>query len=413
MRAILGVTGGIAAYKAVELLRLMRRAGWQVTVVMTRAARRFVGQESFRALSGSEVAVELFPRHRQSPPGCGQVAHVDLVSSADIVVVAPATANCIGKLAAGIADDLLSTLLLAVPQNLVRTGRAIIAPAMNSNMWQHPAVRANVDRLAGQGYRFVGPESGELACGSEGVGRMASPEAVFAVCQAAVTDLLPSLAGVRVLITVGRTEEPLDPVRVITNRSSGRTGVELVSAFAASGAKVDLVAGRVDVPLPGLSSVTRVTTADEMLAAVSAKLSATDVLVMCAAVADYRPVRASRTKRHKADLEVHLQRTPDILKHVWVERRRTGMPRAVVGFSLDDSLARARNKLRRKRLDVIVANPLCTPGSEEICPTIISGDGRSRSLGRMSKMLFARELVRVVARLMENSGVRARGRDGR
>lgn len=412
VRVLLGVTGGIAAYKAVELLRLMRRSGWQVTVVMTKAARRFVGPESFRALSGSEVALELFPQRRVSPPDCGQVMHVDLAASADLVVVAPATANCIGKLAAGIADDLLSTLLLAVPQNLVSTGRVLIAPAMNSNMWQHPSVRANIARLAEQGYRFVGPESGELACGSEGLGRMVAPERIFTACQAAVDGSLPSLCGIRVLITAGRTEEPIDPVRVVTNRSSGRTGMELVSAFGATGASVELVAGRVDVSMPAFCPVTRVTTADEMLAAVMTRLAGTDVLVMCAAVADYRPVRMSSTKRHEAGLSLRLARTPDILKQVAVERRKTGRPRVVVGFSLDDSLARAHQKLRSKRLDVIVANPLPTPGGEEICPTLISADGRRRSLGRMSKARFARELVRVVAGLVGDGRTKLGGKDG-
>ncbi|MEO0073647.1 MAG: bifunctional phosphopantothenoylcysteine decarboxylase/phosphopantothenate--cysteine ligase CoaBC [candidate division WOR-3 bacterium] len=412
VRVVLGVTGGIAAYKAIELLRLMRRAGWQVTVVMTRSARRFVGQESFRTLSGSEVATELFPHRRQGQIDCGKVVHVDLANSADLLVVAPATANCIGKLAAGIADDLLSTLMLAVPPRLICAGRALIAPAMNSNMWQHPSVRANVACLAGYGYRFVGPESGELACGSEGAGRMASPATIFSACQAAVAGSLPRFDGTRVLVTAGRTEEQLDPVRVITNRSSGRTGIELAYAFTAGGAKVELIAGRVDMPVTGLFPVTRVTTADEMLSAVTARLPVTDVLVMCAAVADYRPVKASSTKRHGASLSLRLERTPDILKHVTVERRRTGMPKLVVGFSLDDSLARAREKLRSKLLDLIVANPLSTPGSDEICPTVIFADGQSRTLGRMNKTLFAYELAGIVAQLIRNVAVGTRGKNG-
>jgi phosphopantothenoylcysteine decarboxylase/phosphopantothenate--cysteine ligase len=187
LRVLLGVTGGIAAYKALELVRLFRKAGWDVQVVMTESARKFVGPESFRALTGNPVALELFPRTRPTGPTPRGVEHVDLATAADLVVVAPATANILGKLASGIADDLLSTLLLAVPRQTVQKGRVLFAPAMNTNMWQNPAVSDNVRKLTADGYRFIAPGEGELACGTSGPGRMAEPPGIFEQCRAALS----------------------------------------------------------------------------------------------------------------------------------------------------------------------------------------------------------------------------------
>lgn len=405
-RVLLGVTGGIAAYKALELVRLFRREGWHVTVAMTRAGRRFVGAESFRALSGNPVALELFPASREryvarpksgTPGKSGPVEHVDLATSADLVVVAPATANIIGKLAAGIADDLLSTVLLAVPPATLAAGRVIIAPAMNVNMWQHSSVQANIRRLGEQGYVFVAPEWGELACGTQGQGRMAEPTSILEICRAALgRSPTPALNGVNVVVTAGRTEEPLDPVRVITNRSSGRLGVELCRALAAAGADVTLVAGPMSVPPPSGIRVCQVNTTAEMLVAVSRLLPATRVLVMCAAVADYRPARQSRAKYHAARLALRLERTPDILGTV----ARAEHHAVVVGFSLDESLARARNKLKTKRLDLIVANPPATAGAETIQATIIPRRGSVRRLPPLPKSGFARRLVGIIADLL-------------
>jgi phosphopantothenoylcysteine decarboxylase/phosphopantothenate--cysteine ligase len=416
-RVLLGVTGGIAAYKALELARLFRKAGWEVQAVMTESARKFVGPESFRALTHNPVAIELFPKTRPSPTGqTGRtrpthrpgVEHVDLATSADLVVVAPATANIIGKLASGIADDLLSTLLLAVPSETVRDGRVLFAPAMNTNMWQNPAVGANVRQLAAAGYRFISPGEGELACGTSGPGRMAEPQAIFDRCRSALATH-PSLigrthlfSGARVVVTAGRTEEPLDAVRVITNRSSGRMGIEIAQAFIAAGAEVRLIAGELSVPLPAGVTVTRTTTTGKMLAAVVAALPRTDVLVMCAAVADYRPVRADAGKRHERTITLRLERTPDILKEV--SRRRHHA--VVVGFSLDDSPARAQAKLEEKNLDMVVANPFTTPGSGSIKARLVFRtpksrvqSPKSRTLKPMSKAEFARLLVSEVAGL--------------
>ena len=412
LRVVLGVTGGIAAYKALELARLFRKAGWDVQAVMTESARKFVGPESFRALTHNPVALELFPKTRpdarltgptgrKCPTARPGVEHVDLATSADLVVVAPATANIIGKLASGIADDLLSTLLLAVPKETVRDGRVLFAPAMNTNMWQNAAVMANVRQLAAVGYRFIPPGEGELACGTSGPGRMAEPQAIFDRCRSAVAShpsligRTPLFSGTRVVVTAGRTEEPLDAVRVITNRSSGRMGIEIARAFIAAGADVRLIAGELSVPLPAGVTVTRATTTGKMLAAVLAALPRTDVLVMCAAVSDYRPTRAATGKRHESTITLRLERTPDILKEVGRRRHHA----VVVGFSLDDSPARARAKLEEKGLDLIVANPFTTPGSGSIRARLMARGSKPRSLKPMSKPEFARLLVSEVAGL--------------
>jgi phosphopantothenoylcysteine decarboxylase/phosphopantothenate--cysteine ligase len=411
LRVLLGVTGGIAAYKALELVRLFRKAGWDVQTVMTESARKFVGPESFRALTGRPVALELFPKTRPEDARrrAANVEHVDLATSADLVVVAPATANIIGKLASGIADDLLSTLLLAVPKATVQDGRVLFAPAMNTNMWQNPAVMTNVRQLAAAGYRFISPGEGELACGTSGPGRMAEPPIILEHCRAALAARpspignAPPFAGTRVVVTAGRTEEPLDPVRVITNRSSGRMGIEIARAFVDAGAEVRLVAGELSVPLPPGVTVTQATTTEKMLRAVLSALPRTDVLVMCAAVADYRPARAATGKHHEPTLTVRLERTPDILREVSRRHHRA----VVVGFSLDDSATRARAKLDQKQLDLIVANPFVTAGSGTIkarlvfrSPKTKVQSPKSRSLKPMSKPDFARLLVAEVAGLL-------------
>jgi phosphopantothenoylcysteine decarboxylase/phosphopantothenate--cysteine ligase len=405
LRVLLGVTGGIAAYKALELVRLFRKAGWDVQTVMTESARKFVGPESFRALTGHPVALELFPKTRPEDGKCrsANVEHVDLATSADLVVVAPATANIVGKLASGIADDLLSTLLLAIPKETVLAGRVLFAPAMNTNMWQNPAVMTNVRQLAAAGYRFIAPGEGELACGTSGPGRMAEPPVIFEHCRAAIAARpspignAPLFAGTRVVVTAGRTEEPLDPVRVITNRSSGRMGIEIARAFVDAGAEVRLVAGELSVPLPPGVTVTQATTTEKMLRAVLAALPRTDVLVMCAAVADYRPARAATGKHHERIITVRLERTPDILKEVGRRRHHA----VVVGFSLDDSPARAQTKLEQKQLDLIVANPFVTAGSGTIKAQLVPRAGKPRSLKPMSKPDFARLLVTEVAGLLQ------------
>lgn len=391
IEVLLGVTGSIAAYKALELVRLLRQAHWGVTVVMTRSATRLVGVESFRTLSGRPVALELFPQER---PFAVSVEHIDLATGADLIIVAPATANIIGKLAAGIADDLLSTILLAVPREKVRTGRVCFAPAMNTNMWENPIVQENVKKLVTLGYRFISPGTGKLACGDIGTGRMASPEEVFAFLRARIEGL-PDLKGVSVLITTGRTEEPIDPVRVITNRSSGLLGLAIAQAFRASGANVKLIAGAVSFPLP--EGAVCVQTTEEMAKAVLKALPEAEILIMCAAVADYQPGERQKEKRHEKELSLRLKRTTDILKEVALRKGQ----RLVVGFSLDDSLTRAKAKLLEKKLDLIVANPTSTAGAKTIKPTLIFSSGKVQHLPEQDKADFALKVVKIIADLYQ------------
>ena len=405
---LLGVTGGIAAYKTLELVRLCRRQGWEIQVVMTGHARKLVGQESFAALSGRQVATELFPKKRSKQSDSSDLSdrsdkapipHIDLATWADLVLVAPATANFLGKLASGIADDLLSTLLLAIPQATLESGRVVIAPAMNTNMWLHPSVTANVARLEKLGYVVVPPDRGELACGTSGPGRLPEIETLLETCRAALSaeEKLPDLSGIRVLLTAGRTEEPLDPVRVISNRSSGRLGAAVSRLFALARAEVTLVAGPTSVELPAGIHAERVRTTEEMLHAVLKRLPGTDVLLMCAAPADYRPARPCTSKHHEKNLRLELVRTPDILKAV----SRTGHQALVIGFSLDPSVARAKEKLKDKKLNMVVANDYTTPGADTIRPRLITTRGRTRNLPAMSKNEFGRTLVREVAAMLK------------
>jgi phosphopantothenoylcysteine decarboxylase/phosphopantothenate--cysteine ligase len=401
-RIVLGVTGGIAAYKVLELVRLLWKAGHEVQVVMTAHARKLIGPESFAALSGRPVAYDLFPRQRLESKiqnRKSKIEHVDLACWADLVLVAPATANFLGKLATGIADDLLSTILLAVPGTTLESGRVILAPAMNANMWLHPAVQENVAVLAKRGYVIASPDQGELACGTTGPGRLPEPLVLLDLCQAALAGkgALPDLTGLRVLVTAGRTEEPLDPVRIITNRSSGRMGIAICRQFVLARASVRLIAGPVSVPLPAGIAVAGVRTTEEMLGAVLKHLPEADVLVMCAAPADFRPARPSPGKRRDKKLMLELVRTPDILKAV----SRTEHHALVVGFSLDPSAARARRKLEEKNLDLVVANDYSTPEADTIKPRLIYAKGRARVLPVMSKEEFGRRLVKEAAMMLE------------
>lgn len=400
-RILLGVTGGIAAYKTLDLVRLLRKAGYEVQVVMTRHARKLVGPDSFTALTGRQAATELFPKKRpdksERSDAAATIRHVDLASWADLVLVAPATANILGKLASGIADDLLSTLLLAVPASTLASGRVILAPAMNVNMWFHPSVQHNISLLSGRGYVIASPAKGELACGTTGPGRLPEPQVLFDLCRTALAGRIPDLSGIRVTITAGRTEEPLDPVRIITNRSSGRMGIALCRQFSLAQARVFLICGSVSVPLPPDIQARRVRTTEEMLAAVLAHLPETDVLVMSAAPADYRPPRVGRNKTHSARFRLELVRTPDILKAVSREQHQA----LVVGFSLDPAQSRARRKMEKKGLDLIVANDYSTPDSDTIRPVLIRSKGHSTRLPLMKKDEFAARLVKEVAALLK------------
>jgi phosphopantothenoylcysteine decarboxylase/phosphopantothenate--cysteine ligase len=343
-RILLGVSGGIAAYKACELVRLFATRGHEVRVVATEHALEFVSALTLQTLSGAPVRHELL-----APSAESQISHIALADWAEVFVVAPATANVLAKLAQGIADDLLTTIALATVAPLV------VAPAMNVNMYRHPATQANLDLLAKRGARIVGPGKGELACGWVGEGRLEAIESIAAVTETCVTQ--PTLRGEVVLVSAGPTAEPIDPVRVITNRSSGKMGFAIAEAAARRGAEVVLVAGPSSQPTPHGVERIDVETAVEMRDAVLGALERATIVVLAAAVADYTPAKVEdkKMKREKADsLVLELVRNPDILAEV-VRRRGS---RTVVGFAAetDHVIENARGKLASKGCDLIVAN---------------------------------------------------------
>lgn len=344
----LGVCGGIGAYKAVEVARGLQKRGHDVAAIMTRSARNFVGPVTFEAITRRRVITDQFSEGMNS-----EIEHIALATDAALLLVVPATANVIGKFAHGIADDFLTSLYLAT------RAPVLMAPAMNTNMWDHEAVQTNLDMLRRRGVRFVDPGAGYLACGWIGKGRLAEPEDVVAAADAILTPE-QSLAGRTVLVTAGPTYEDLDDVRYLGNRSSGRMGYAIAQEAARRGARVILVSGPSALPAPSDVALTRVRTAVEMHQAVMASLPGPDVVVMAAAVADYMPQRRPG-KIEKADgpMSLELVRTPDILAEVGRLRNGTGMP-VIVGFAAEsgDPVARAREKLLRKNADMIVANDI-------------------------------------------------------
>ncbi len=350
----LGVSGGIGAYKAVEVARLLQKRGHRVQAVMTRSARRFVGPLTFEAITREPVITSQF-----APGMNADIEHIALASSMNLLLVAPATANIIGKFANGIADDFLSALFLAT------RAPVLLAPAMNTNMWDHPAVRENVARLAARGARFVEPGDGYLACGWIGKGRLAEPEEIV---RAAEQLLQPrtSLAGQRVLVTAGPTIEDLDPVRFIGNRSSGRMGYALAREAHDRGADVILVAGPTALEPPPVGDVVRVRSTREMRDAVVARVDRVDIVIMAAAVADYGPAGgAALDKMDKGGpLTLSLVRTPDILAEIG-ERRGDRRRPVLIGFAAQtgDVVTPARRKLQSKRVDLVVANDVTAPGA--------------------------------------------------
>jgi phosphopantothenoylcysteine decarboxylase / phosphopantothenate---cysteine ligase len=340
---VLGVAGGIAAYKAVELLRLLTKAGADVHVIMTRAAQEFIAPLTFQTLSANPVHSELFNLIAER-----EISHISLADRADLFVIAPATANVIGKIAAGIADDMLTTTVMATKAPV------LIAPAMNVNMYTNPIYRDNEDRLKRHGYLFVPPETGALACGWEGEGKLAAPEAIF---EAAVTALTPKdLRGQTILVTAGPTREELDPVRFISNHSSGKMGYALAMAAQRRGARVILVSGPVNLPAPCGVDLVRVESAREMQAVVMERVGECTAIIKAAAVADYRPAERSREKIKKQteELSLSLVRTPDILAGLGrLEKRPLLVGFAAETTNLDEFAA---GKLKEKNADMIVAN---------------------------------------------------------
>jgi phosphopantothenoylcysteine decarboxylase / phosphopantothenate---cysteine ligase len=371
MKVALGVTGGIAAYKAPEIVRLLQDRGIRVQVVMTRAAQEFIRPLTFAALSGEKVITGMFsPGEEQEANIDSAIEHIAVAQSIDALVVAPATADVIAHFAQGIASDFLTTLYLAT------TAPVVVAPAMNVNMWNHPATQANLEILRQRGVRIVEPGSGYLACGMTGAGRLAENESIVsAVLQALGAS--QDLAGETILITAGPTREKIDPVRYLTNRSSGRMGYALAEASLRRGARVLLVSGPSSLTPPAAAEVTRVESGEEMRDAVLSFLPQSSIVVKTAAVSDYRARAASGQKiKRKGPLTLELEATPDILKEI---SSRKGS-QIIVGFAAEteNALENARQKLVSKNLDAIVVNDVSREGigfdSDRNAVTIITRD---------------------------------------
>ncbi|GAB4383349.1 bifunctional phosphopantothenoylcysteine decarboxylase/phosphopantothenate--cysteine ligase CoaBC [Albidovulum sp.] len=396
-RILLIIGGGIAAYKSLDLIRRLRERGAAVTPVLTRAGGEFVTPLSVAALAGAKCHRDLFDLTDETEMG-----HIELSRAADLVVVAPATADLMAKMAAGLATDLASTLLMATDK------RVLIAPAMNLRMWLHPATQRNVATLRGDGILFAGPGEGEMACGEFGPGRMAEPLEIVAAIEAAFGG--GPLAGRHVVVTSGPTHEPIDPVRYIANRSSGAQGAALARGLRDLGAWVTFVTGPAAVPPPAGVEVVRVETADEMLRAVRAALPA-DALVCAAAVADWRVAKAGTAKikkdRKGAVPALDLVENPDILAQV--AQMAEGRPALVVGFAAetDDVVAHAEAKRRRKGCDWIVANDVRPAtgimGGSENAVTLITAEGRE-DWPRLSKDEVGRRLARRIAEALGAAG---------
>jgi phosphopantothenoylcysteine decarboxylase/phosphopantothenate--cysteine ligase len=403
MRIILGVGGGIAAYKSASLLRLFKEAGHQVTVVPTEAAEKFVGRATWEALSGQPVSTTVFD-------AVDTVNHVRLGQDADLVVVAPATADVLARAAAGLADDLLTNTLL------MARGPVVFVPAMHTEMWQHPATQTNIATLRGRGALVMDPAVGRLTGKDTGPGRLPEPEEIFEFALEQLGESQPAasttmLLGKRVVITAGGTREPLDPVRFLGNRSSGKQGVALARAAAAAGAEVELVAAHMDVAPPEGVKTTRVETALQLRTATLEASARADVVIMAAAVADFRPAEAAETKIKKrddaADPVITLVRNPDILQEIVQARRDSGTgPALIVGFAAEtgdsssDVLGYARQKLARKGCDLLVLNQVGRDlvfGQDQTAISILDNSGADPQTAAGSKDTVARAIIERVA----------------
>jgi phosphopantothenoylcysteine decarboxylase / phosphopantothenate---cysteine ligase len=407
MLIALGVTGGIGAYKAVEVARGLQKRGHDIVAVMTPSATRFVGAITFEAITHRRVITDQF-----EPGANADIEHIALASTIDLLLIAPATANIIGKLANGIADDFLATLYVAT------RAPVLIAPAMNTQMFEHEAVRRNLDTLASRGVRFVDPGAGYLACGWIGKGRLAEPEDIVAAADAMLRSDGP-LRGRRVLVTAGPTFEDVDPVRYIGNRSSGRMGFALAAEAARRGAAVTLVAGPTAVEAPAVVEMVRVRGAAEMHREVMARAGAADVVIMAAAVADYAPVSRAAQKVSKSgdSITLVLKKTPDILGDLGARRAAAGHGPVLVGFAAEteDVVARAQAKRERKRADLIVANDVSRADAgfdvETNAVTIIGSQG-AEALPLQSKARVAAAILdRVEALLAERPAAAVSGRE--
>jgi phosphopantothenoylcysteine decarboxylase / phosphopantothenate---cysteine ligase len=411
MKVALGVSGGIAAYKAAEIVRLLQDRGIRVQVVMTRAAQEFIRPLTFAALSGEKVITGMFSGGddgaRDSQPNIDSaIEHIAVAQSIDALVVAPATADILAHFAQGIANDFLTTLYLAT------TAPVVVAPAMNVNMWNHPATQANLEILRKRGVKIVEPGAGYLACGMTGPGRLAENEAIVAAVLEAL-GAAQDLAGETVLITAGPTREKIDPVRYLTNRSSGRMGYALAEAALRRGARVVLVSGPTSLTPPGAAEVTRVESAEEMRDAVLKFMPEATIVIKTAAVSDYRPkIAAGQKLKRKGGLNLELEPTPDILKELAARKSSQSdssqgdSSRIIVGFAAETEnvLENARQKLVAKNLDAIVVNDVSHEGvgfdSDRNAVTIISRD-EVIEVPETTKWEVAQRVLDQIARLRQ------------
>lgn len=397
MHITLGATGGVAAYKAAELVRLLQQDGFSVQVVMTRGAREFVTPLTFAALSGQKVITDLFDKSAEGTANLeSAIEHIAVAQRTDLLLVAPATADILAKFARGIADDFLTTLYLAT------TAPVVVAPAMNVNMWNHAATQENVEQLRRRGVKIVSPDEGYLACGMTGAGRLAGQQEILAAVREALhaqKDLLDET----LLITAGPTCEDLDPVRYLTNRSSGKMGYAVADAAVRRGAKVILISGPVQLEAPAGAERVDVRTAEEMRRAVGKRLAETTIAIFAAAVADYRPAQCApeKIKRSTESLSLQLEPTPDIL----AEAAQVKGDRLIVGFAAETQNVpeNARKKLAAKNADLIVANDITAEGAgfdhDTNVVTLFARDGRTLALPKLTKAEVAQRILDEVLRL--------------
>ncbi|MBI5827795.1 MAG: bifunctional phosphopantothenoylcysteine decarboxylase/phosphopantothenate--cysteine ligase CoaBC [Deltaproteobacteria bacterium] len=387
-KIVLGVTGAISAYKALELARLLVKQEASVRPVMTRSAIEFITPLSLSTLAGNPVYTDLF-----EPAGNGAIGHIELAQRSDLIMIAPATANFIGKVASGIADDLLTTVISAA------SAPVLIAPSMNTKMWENPITRANVERLKKLGYLFAGPEEGPLACGYEGVGRLAAVDVILDAAQEALSPR--DLAGEKVLVTAGPTREAIDPVRFVSNASSGKMGYALAKAARRRGAEVVLISGPSYLPRPSGIAFVPVTSAEEMHEACVRYYPQSTLVIMSAAVADYRPKKSypAKVKKDAVELTIEMVRTNDVLKYMGRKKK----DHFLVGFALEteDLEENARKKLIDKNLDLVVGNTPAGLDSESNQVTIITRDNTIEVLPPLGKDEVADRILDKVARLKE------------
>jgi len=395
MKVALGVSGGIACYKAAEVVRRLQDRGVDVVVLMTKGATQFVTPLTFRALSGNKVYVDIFEGPHSGGDFEGAFDHILVAQSIDLFLIAPATADCIARLAAGLADDFLTTFHLAV------TAPVVLAPAMNTRMWEHASVQANLRTLASRGVQVIQPETGQMACRTYGPGRLAPVEEIVEHVMG-VLNRRHDLEGRKVLVTAGPTVEDIDPVRYISNRSSGKMGYALAEAARDRGANVVLVSGPTDLQFPG---AIRVRTTDEMRRAVTENSQRADVVIKAAAPLDYRPkaVASQKIKKSAADLTLQLEPTPDILKELGVSKNG----KVLVGFAAEteNHVENGLQKLKAKNLDLIVVNPASGPDSafdsDMNHATLIDASGQTEDIPLVSKRVMADRILDRVVQLLK------------